>query len=499
MMKKTIAISFFTLATALNAQIKVFSGGLQSYGSTTAPTGSVKHRFSGDVVIGSSASSTESAYIRGNNTTSAAGSPDYTWLSNSNTGLFHPGSNLIGFTVNGGEKFRMNASGQLLNTNSTSSASAPDYSWNSDVGTGIFHPTSNTIGFSINGNEKLRISSSGQIIFNTSSNSWVPDIAWTSDVSTGIFHPAASNVALTIAGTEAFRVNSSKNLLIGGTNDINTRLVVSGASNSAVIVGISSHTSDNQYCQANYVNRSGAKVYGGFCNSTGSDVEVFFVKGNGDVWSKTNYYYSDYNLKENIDSLENSLNKIKQLKGVKYNFKASFVGNAPSVTELGLLAQDVEQILPEVVSTNDNGIKGIAYQNLIPVLIEAIKELDAKNAKLENDLNTCCSKPKDDNANRNTQNGYDSSINEDTKSYMKQNKPNPFNKETVIEYNILETGSASILVFDMNGKLLKTIVVKIPGKGSATISASDFKAGMYYYSLIVNDKEIDTKKMILTE
>jgi hypothetical protein len=79
-----------------------------------------------------------------------------------------------------------------------------------------------------------------------------------------------------------------------------------------------------------------------------------------------------------------------------------------------------------------------------------------------------------------------------------QNKPNPFNKQTVIDYNVVEEGSASILVFDMNGKLLKTIPVKIPGKGSITINANDFNPGMYYYSLIVNDKEVDTKKMILT-
>ncbi|HRG01226.1 MAG TPA: T9SS type A sorting domain-containing protein [Bacteroidia bacterium] len=79
------------------------------------------------------------------------------------------------------------------------------------------------------------------------------------------------------------------------------------------------------------------------------------------------------------------------------------------------------------------------------------------------------------------------------------NKPNPFNKETIIEYNIVETGTASILVFDMNGKLLKTILVKTPGHGSVTINSADLLPGMYYYSLIVNNMEVDTKKMILTQ
>ena len=63
----------------------------------------------------------------------------------------------------------------------------------------------------------------------------------------------------------------------------------------------------------------------------------------------------------------------------------------------------------------------------------------------------------------------------------------------------MQEGKGSILVFDMNGKLLKTITVKIPGKGSVTITANDLPAGMYYYTLVVNDNEVDTKKMILTE
>ena len=51
----------------------------------------------------------------------------------------------------------------------------------------------------------------------------------------------------------------------------------------------------------------------------------------------------------------------------------------------------------------------------------------------------------------------------------------------------------------MTGKLLKTHTLSTSGNGTLTIHANEFAPGMYYYSLIVNDKEIDTKKMILTE
>jgi hypothetical protein len=51
----------------------------------------------------------------------------------------------------------------------------------------------------------------------------------------------------------------------------------------------------------------------------------------------------------------------------------------------------------------------------------------------------------------------------------------------------------------MNGKLLRTKAINSTGKGEITILGNELAAGMYYYSLVVDNKEIDTKKMILTE
>ncbi len=325
-----------------------------------------------------------------------------------------------------------------------------------------------------------------------------PDYTWLGDNGTGFFQAAYNNIGFSIGGTERMRLSGGGNLLLGTASEYNSRFVTSIANNCA-IVAIATHTADNAYCQINYVNRNLTKAYSVYNTASGSS-ETFYVKGSGDVWAKSTTHWSDRNLKENIDTLQNSLSKLKQLKGVKYNFKSSNAGTEPLTKELGLIAQDVELVFPEVVNTNDKGIKGIMYHGLIPVLIEAIKELDKKNIQLEKRLNNCCSKSSESiNDRKMSFTDNIGAANEDIKSYMKQNRPNPFNKETVIEYNIVESGTASILVFDMNGKLLKTISVKIPGKGSVTINANDFNPGMYYYSLIVNDDEVDTKKMILTQ
>lgn len=86
---------------------------------------------------------------------------------------------------------------------------------------------------------------------------------------------------------------------------------------------------------------------------------------------------SDISLKENILPLNNSLGKILALKGVEYNFKGD------DEKELGFVAQQVEQVLPEAVSTGEDGLKYVDYQTIIPVLVEAMKEQQKQIDELE--------------------------------------------------------------------------------------------------------------------
>jgi hypothetical protein len=80
-----------------------------------------------------------------------------------------------------------------------------------------------------------------------------------------------------------------------------------------------------------------------------------------------------------------------------------------------------------------------------------------------------------------------------------QNQPNPFSSTTVIKYYIPETsGPAQIIISDMTGskELMRVNLVNL-GFGQITINAGTFAAGTYTYTLIVNNQQIDTKKMIL--
>ena len=83
---------------------------------------------------------------------------------------------------------------------------------------------------------------------------------------------------------------------------------------------------------------------------------------------------SDENLKDNIKNIENSIEKISQLRGVTFNWKST---NNPSI---GVIAQEVEKVLPELVFTTDNQ-KTVNYSGLIALLISAVNELNEKIQK----------------------------------------------------------------------------------------------------------------------
>jgi hypothetical protein len=97
------------------------------------------------------------------------------------------------------------------------------------------------------------------------------------------------------------------------------------------------------------------------------------VKANGSVLT------SDIRLKTDIQPLESSLGKVIRLRGVSYVMKA----DEAKERKIGVIAQELEQEYPELVATDDNGMKSVAYANLTAVLIEAVKGLKAENEALK--------------------------------------------------------------------------------------------------------------------
>lgn len=142
----------------------------------------------------------------------------------------------------------------------------------------------------------------------------------------------------------------------------------------------------------------GTGSYGVYSRGAGN-VGLFSRDGDGSSWTRLNYnnygvytnspvrataflYSSDYRLKKNIETITNALDDVQKLEGVRFEWKdKNKVGK-----NFGMIAQDVEKILPELVSTDDNGMKAIQYGNIVAVLIEAIKEQQKQLDYLEEEI-----------------------------------------------------------------------------------------------------------------
>ncbi len=88
---------------------------------------------------------------------------------------------------------------------------------------------------------------------------------------------------------------------------------------------------------------------------------------------------SDARWKTNVTTLDNALDKVSELRGVRYEWIDSAKGAGD---QIGLIAQEVETIFPEAVSTDNQGYKSVAYAKLLAPLIEAVKELKQENEAL---------------------------------------------------------------------------------------------------------------------
>ena len=105
------------------------------------------------------------------------------------------------------------------------------------------------------------------------------------------------------------------------------------------------------------------------------------IRAAGDI---TAFYSSDERLKTNITPIDNALNKLEQIKGYTFDWIPKEGVHSHEGNDIGVIAQEVEKIIPNVVTTRDTGYKAVQYEKLVPLLIQAINELQLKVKQLEN-------------------------------------------------------------------------------------------------------------------
>lgn len=233
----------------------------------------------------------------------------------------------------------------------------------------------------------------------------------------------------------------------------------------------------------------------------------------GTVCSNDMFLMSDRRFKKQINPLKKNLSKLKRLEGVSYAFRTSeFQGrNFEKGKQIGLIAQDVEKIFPELVITFEDGYKAVNYIGLIPVLIEGIKEQEQKivalNKKLADktidqqqqidELKSLVEQLITEKEENPTNGNYEFHFNK--APALQQNQPNPFRENTLIPYFIPNTAqNAYIQISDVAGKVLGTTKLQEKGPGQLTIKAATYPAGTYYYSLVVDGEVFETNRMVLS-
>ena len=276
---------------------------------------------------------------------------------------------------------------------------------NTRGGLGYDHSTNNML-FRVNNDTKMTIDSSGNVGIGTSSPTSELHLH-VSGASNGAQIKFDSDYGIGYVGQEN---NTSNNLILGSSTagitfyasnaekmriDSGGKLGINNSSPSYMLdiiaqssVGparLAAANGDAQmYLQYNTSTTGqfiGCNSSGTFQVQRGSDGTTMMSVDTSGTVSATNFNTtSDATLKTNVETLTGSLDAVKALRGVSFDWIEN--GNS----EVGVIAQEVEAVLPDVVSTNDQGIKSVKYGNMVAVLIEAIKEqqkrIEALEAKL---------------------------------------------------------------------------------------------------------------------
>ena len=165
---------------------------------------------------------------------------------------------------------------------------------------------------------------------------------------------------------------------IGG---VSTTTAITATSNTVNVTG----TNIGLYGQAS----NGLNNYALYLNSGdiySANAQSWTLNGNltfsgtGDIIATNFNSLSDESLKENVKEIVNPISVINSLSGVSFTWKES------GESAYGFIAQEVEKVLPEIVSTSDEGIKSVKYLQLIAFLLEAIKDQEVRLTKIESKL-----------------------------------------------------------------------------------------------------------------
>jgi Chaperone of endosialidase len=200
------------------------------------------------------------------------------------------------------------------------------------------------------------------------------------------------NTRIRILGNGQFLLFPTIGTIIGTSHQMQYATMQVQGGNFSGLASYTAQPSDWGQNIQSFVTRANTVSYVVSWNGT----DRFYVAGQGWLYANGAWFSSDERLKEDIRPLHKALDQVLRLNGVTFRWREEErCADCPKETEpridnrteVGLIAQDVEKVVPEVVRTLNDGTKAVAYQNLVALLIESIKtqqaQLDAQNDTIQ--------------------------------------------------------------------------------------------------------------------
>lgn len=225
---------------------------------------------------------------------------------------------------------------------------------------------------------------------------------------------------------------------------------------------------------------------------------------------------ADMKTQKNAQPITNALGLIDQIAPKQYTIDGTLYPTLElptGKTSFGFVAQELEKVLPTLINevpvdgnTMNGGtketVKGINYTEMIPLLVQALKEQQAQINSQQNQINALLAKDNRSNDLGITEKNAWASINIQLSDadaiLLQQNVPNPGDRYTAIGFHIPNTvKSASLIFTNITGQPIKTVPIAARGKGVFNLYTVGLTKGIYTYTLIADGKTVDTKKMII--